>query len=64
VFSVLTDIPARLVELSDLTHPELFSAKKCLHGRSAAAHFSLMRSFGVVAVYPNIQVGLQAGGRE
>lgn len=32
----------RLVELSDLFFPELLSIKKCLHGRSAAAHFSLI----------------------
>lgn len=48
-----------LVEPSDLFHPAPLSVKECLHGRSAAAHFSLMRSFRVVAVHPSVQVGLQ-----
>ena len=29
------------------------------NGRSAAAHFALMRSFCVVVVHPGVQVGLQ-----
>ena len=48
----------RLVELSDLFPPEQFPVKECLHGRSAAAFFALIRPFGVVVLHPDVQIGL------
>ncbi len=48
----------RLVELSDLFLPEQFSVKECLHGRSAAALFTLMCPFSVVMFHPDVQIGL------
>jgi len=55
----LTALPVRLIKLSGLLLPERFSFNECLHGRSAAAHLSLMGSFCVVVGYPVIQVCLQ-----
>lgn len=48
----------RLVELSHLFLPEQFSVKECLHGRSAAALFALVRPFSAVMLHPGVQVGL------
>jgi hypothetical protein len=55
----LTDFLVRLVELSDLFLPELFSVKEYLYWHSAATHFTLMHPFGVVVLQPSVQVGLQ-----
>jgi len=49
----------RLVELSDLFLPDLFSVKECLQWRSAATLFPLMCPFDVVMFHPDIQIGLQ-----
>jgi hypothetical protein len=57
--SVLLLPLVRLIEPSGLFLPERFSVKGRLHERSAAAHFPLMCSFGVVMLQSGIQFGLQ-----
>lgn len=49
----------RLVELPDLFCPEGFPLKERLHGSPSRAHFALMGSLGVVAVYPCVQISLK-----
>ncbi len=48
----------RLVELSDLFFPEVLSFKEGLHGRSTAAHFTLVSPLRIVVIYPCVKVSL------
>ena len=47
-------LPVRLIKLSDLLLPERFSFNERLHGRSAAAHLTMMGSLCIIVGYPVI----------
>jgi len=57
--SVFLAASVRPSSVHELFLPDLLALNYGLERRSAATHFALMSSFGVVMVQPFIQIGLQ-----